>query len=960
MIYILKYWRKHKIKLFELIAIISISAAGIVCSMLLGISSKKQVFESDLVTAGNYDEYIYDGNTELEKYLEESTLLEGLGCLYTIGYCEIDGTCYRLGAYKDKRSMDIVHLTCTSGNYPERENGIALDLSVLQEAGYVPAVGNHVDVILYDNAGKMLADTTMQLDGIFENVDSQNGIGYSRAPYNEEAFYGSHVYEPVLAVVNNDWLAKLSAEYAVDMFLQCKGEADRESLLSELYTKNIGNIAGMDSWQIDSPYGRSYAYENALGIVAMTGEMEEQGMDAVKRCLKEGIVFQDFLNGKMLPVIGAFIVMIAAFSIVGILYEVFLNRRKSLRSIHNIGIDDGKIILALLLELAAIFAVSVSIGLGLGIGLYILMMHFEKHVLGLHTFWAFHLDSYMKEVVINPYVYVVVVMGCIMLVNMIVTVALYKGLYDSAWVKLRGRRNRRKKHTDRRIYQNLQKLISDKIISRGTGLMLTISILIFSCLFSYFYFVNRVENDNSALEYSREQYGLDDYNYIATAQYPMGWYGVESQHNKGLEVSELPKLIAHKGVEKWVAAMVSHSTKLVYPDGAQENHVFKNRAVRLCQPSDEEYEKMCYEAELAALHDIGFSDDSENIYNITTVAMPDASINKMADKIVAGDIDLAHLTAGNQLIMVMTEKAYKEYKDVFPAGSRLPLCDIVLNEEEDMVDYNAAIADYQPYTRYSKMFVDDEGNHINIVGLSVGSRVDIHAEIGAVAVISQDYLSELGLDGEEIFLLTVPEAFQKWGSNVCKYNYIKVKAALTGDYERVWYEGLKSSEGLSMSTSAYIEGKELQTQRRIMALYWFIMLNLFLGGSISFYFICSFRMRSKEKTFAVIRAIGVNKDYIIRTFAKNEVIMCIYGTLTALLLIAGIQKLTDYIYNLGEENWPAWFFGMHNNRYFIERWYIAVVLVCAVMIAMLVVTNYIQGRKAFRGDIADKMSGNDF
>ena len=135
----LKYWLHHKRRLFALMLSLVLGVSALCCTALLVRSEKDAVLEEELRLLGDYDSVVYGASDESAEKFRTEDDVSALGVQYDLGYVQ-NGTNVKAyaAAFKDKQSEDIYHMTCKRGRYPQKDNEIAMELTVAKNLGIKP------------------------------------------------------------------------------------------------------------------------------------------------------------------------------------------------------------------------------------------------------------------------------------------------------------------------------------------------------------------------------------------------------------------------------------------------------------------------------------------------------------------------------------------------------------------------------------------------------------------------------------------------------------------------------------------------------------------------------------------------------------------------------------------------------------------------------------------------------
>lgn len=950
--------------LFNILFLIMIVTAGLVCNVYLVNSAKLQKIEHDLDNTGNFDWAIYHVEPEVAADIRSDRIgVEGCGVYYELGYAASGTeTFYSIAAFDSPESEHIFHLSCIKGHYPANADEIAIDVTTAYGWGINPLPGETVNVRLYDNDRNFVEERQFTISGIFENKnDSQDGLPYNRYP--DQLYFDTNViYEAPTVFLSSSYIGEFPPSSYVSAFIQDNDVEAGYDLADELNAKYQ-----IEPWKISRQWGRCYAYEEALGITLVS---QEDNMDEVWGNYEKGVYYADFLTGRIIPAVGTLIAIIAALALFGMVARVLAERKKELRTLYQLGVDFFTIAKMFVCEMLVIAISGIAVGCIIGTGIYGIMLLVQKYILNLRIYPAFHMEAYLKAVTWNPYLFsACTVFFVICIISVIGIMICRKNVLN---IKKRMRHFRKTKNgTEKAVRRGWGRLVRDRILKPDICITVIISIMMLITLYTFLYFEQKSKYLSSEQLYYLENNNLVGCDFSATARLPMAWYDVETQHDTGISVSSVNRILDSGYVKSYYASAVDNSTKLVYSGQDTEQLEFlQEYDIRDFAPSEKEYENTRYESQEASLNSIGFASD-EAVFRVSTIGLTDDELSLLSDYIQAGEINPEKIKNGEDVVVVVAENRKKDAEGVFTVGDRLPLCDIVLSEEEDSINFEM-LADIEDYLVYEKHVKDNAGNLVRYIGLAVGKRRNINPRIGAIAAVDDDFVHTYigdNTEGSSVWIFTSVSAFSKWNVNTRNFTTFRVDVPdqEIHDFSSVWYGTLKEDSGLDMNSNFYLLEKVSMNRKGQMCIFAMMVINLIISGSIALYYIMNLRLNQQKRNLSLLRALGAGQKDLRRLLILQNIYYPFEGIVVAVLGVSFIQFICNKIQQQiptsfwpDDEYPPLWQLNMEFYDYFSGHWIAAVVVITLTGLLLMILTTIWQYHQMKQDNIIINIQNANF
>lgn len=199
---LLCYWKKHKRQAASLLLIFVVLAAYMFISFSMVRTELRRIYFDGYYTStsatgyynngnGAYNNALYDASDEVIPLLEQSEFVSEYEKVYVSGYAGTDSYNYTMGAYPNENAASMAGFKLRDGFMPQKTGEIAISELALENMGYNAAVGDEINIYLYDHNRIKIGSKTVKIAGIIkDNGTNTHWDTNTKAVANE--------YEPVV------------------------------------------------------------------------------------------------------------------------------------------------------------------------------------------------------------------------------------------------------------------------------------------------------------------------------------------------------------------------------------------------------------------------------------------------------------------------------------------------------------------------------------------------------------------------------------------------------------------------------------------------------------------------------------------------------------------------------------------------------------------------------------------
>ena len=896
-----------------LIAMLIFGCFSITTACLLVRSDKKTEIEDTLTVTGDYDVIAYEAPIGFEDYLAKSEVIDEVGLYYELGSVTnaYETETFKAVALKDELSEEIYHLTCIRGSYPKSDNEIAIDVSVANTYGIAPYPGETMVLKSYDSSGEYLEEKEYVISGVFRLSFEEVVGGWYRAPLTSED-YSWYPMPAVFFSSSNIDSWKCTKE---TVFFRGNSAGER-TLVNAVY--NAISDAGQGCKGIEYNQRRSsgYAYYIGLDQNRFYGDSTEN----LGKAVSDGLFKKDFYSAILFPIISALVVITESVSLYMLSKNIITDRKEHYAILRCIGVSSKRIIANLLIEILGFGMLGADVGIALGYAAHLAMIKVFNSVLRLRMYDGIHVEKIIRQITPDPIVMALLVCGVALILSLIIPLyRLYK-MYPAELLSTSDNMfvEKQKKHKQKttRVKGGWIGLLNRRIDLHDNSTMLVMVIMLSSLLFGYVFFRAFSEQATRDVRGYMDMLEIDGNGYVTTRSPDLqNWgYIVTNRHDAGITPS-LPELVENNSyVENSWSVIFNESTRMVFDEMPDENikKLLGNRLLNY-RPSEDPYIQDAVKAEGIIFEHTGY-DPHVYMYELPTVGLTTKEMTALEVEVLAGQIDIDRIKSGEEVVLAVPQELQDLCLQCFPIGSSLSFDDIVLDEEEEALDFRTL--------NDSKWVVYE--NYINdwLYGYAAfGKRHGISTKVGAIVVLHDEkdigeYLtsgnswvymrhSETNKDGLStndpqptcgMSILCLPESFEKWG--LPDRNYTSVKVELKDgcdiyEFDKTWYKALSGSIDVqTKSTFDYMD--EITTgTNRVMTIFFVLMSVLVLLSMMSIITGLYTKTRSNSSRFQILRRIGFSvKQSSVLIYTQN-MFYPIISTISAIIPVYVMQWVLE-------------------------------------------------------------------
>lgn len=900
-----QYWRHHRKRLLTFMLSLVLGVSALCCTALLIRSEKSAVYEEELRLLGDYDRAAFNISCDTAKKIRQDGEVEAVAVQYELGYVQnVGGAKFYAAAFEDKKSEEIYHMTCTRGRYPEKDDEVAMDISTAKSFGIKPYPNEKVTLPLFSADGRHLADKEFTLCGVYEAA-ANNEAGWLRYPYGKEYNMPS-VYLHIS-------LNEIFKSSIVSAFIQL--EQSQQSTVKDggsgLYDRIMGYAEETMIWE---PYvnGRAAARLYVMGTDTLDGTDD---LSAVNDALENDDTVRDFYSGILMPILTVIIFIIVILSVVGITRNIIKDKQENFAVLRSLGLSQTHLRLYILCDFTATALICIAVGLALGSLAHIGIIKLLCGLFDLKLNTGFSCTKYVEIVTFDPFVLSSAAM--ILCVEFAVAVAMF-GIKDKTPIELfgEGRLCRRRLRTNKPAgkYKGWKRLLVRRIKLKN-GRIAVVSILVMGvALFGYTYFCALSDKANNELKWEKEQSGLAYWDYSAEIASPSSriyTFGIENRHDQGVSRSDYEKLRSQPYIKDSFGRIVNNSTRLTFAKDGLDDKALKaledydaKQFTKVDISRASELELAEKDAENALVEKVGY-DKTDRIYACPTVALFDDSLEKLKEYVYSGEINTDRLRDGSEVLLVMTKTSRDKFIGLFSVGDRLPLSDIILNEREDSLDFSHLDKSQLGEPIYRKNVRTDDGYAVELTSYALGRRKDLDVKIGAVVVLDTDeakqYMTYAGNGSYGMNVFCGIDAFAAWGLDDRSLTDVTVK--LTSDSavdkaDEYWYSIMSGAKGMVSHSTAEISARMNRGARRIMSVYYCMMIILTLTAVVTIAISLYTDIRMRSSKFAMLRACGMSTGKILFLILRQNIVYPVVGAVFSIVPVAVCQRFLDWILNM--------------------------------------------------------------
>ncbi len=714
--------------------------------------------------------------------------------------------------------------------------------------------------------------------------------------------------------------------------------------------------------------------------------------------MKDGNIFRDFYSAVLMPVVSILVLIIVCISVTGLVRNVLKDRTEMAAVLRSVGLSSSGCGIYLAAELTAAAMLLAAAGLAVGSIVHIVIIEILNHVFHIELPYGMNACEYVKAVTVSPYAMPLLVIGIGTVVSVLLPlcrlvrltpVMLFQGMLESG-------KSRRRKHRNQETHgKNWISLLNESIHLHDGMVALMMAVVMGAAFFGYTYFSAQSDRNTSSLRAELEEKNLGNRDYLSekTSQVYMHNNNVENHHEYGVSPEALAEFSKNDFVEDAYGVIVNLSTKLTYEAGTQQDR----QAVQLLQETaerfalgqdaysislgeenrEEDQEKALYKGNEAQLSAMGY-EEKENIYNVPTVGLSQELLESLEECVIDGTINWEQISEGAEIVVAVPERLAEQAAELFSVGELLPMSDIVLSKEEDLLNFGYILQAEMGDPVYEQLIHLNSGAEVEFSAYAFGQRKDIQTRIGAIAVIpegaetigeevlgtgiaaediqeetSYEFMTELmykDLAAYPVLVLCADQgAFQNWGLPDTLYTKVSAKVLENADVVKTdveWYRSVGSASGMISSSVSDVK-MEIQVETgKVMCIYYVVIVLLIIVGMTAIGISLYSRIRMNSTKIAHLRAVGMSMGQLMGLLIRQNMIYPVIGGICAVIPASLCQCFFYWItrqVDSGAWVWdgavsnqlPWWFYVPHRYSLFSYHPIATVLVLIAVMIGMM-------------------------
>ena len=894
-----------------LIAMLIFGAFSITTTSLLIRAEKKTELEDHLTMTGDYEVTVFNAELGFEEDLAAAKEVDAVGLYYELGtVTNASGAVpFRAVALKDELSEEIYHLICFRGALPEKENEVAMDISVANAFGVAPYPGEKILLKAYNSEGDYIGDKECVISGIYKLSNELDITGWSRGPDYAEYTMPGVFFSPV----NIDaWGCTRGT-----VFLQSESEGPQRliSLVRDLIRETGKTCSG-----VDYNYRRIGTFTYSVGVELAQFDVSRNDVQAI---VDKGDYSKDIYSEQIFPVISVLVVLTEAITLFMLSKNIIANRKEHYAILRSIGMSARRIILNLSSEILGFGIAGTFIGIGLGYAAHALLIRLLNAIFHARLHDGIHVEKILRKVTYDPMGMSLLICVCSLVLSLIIPLYKLYRMYPSELLSTSdsmfvGKRKGRKKKSagSKRGWLGL---LNKRIDLHEGSTMLVMMIVLAAILFGYVFFRAYSERATAESRGNLNQMGLDGEGYVAGISSEIEGLGnnVFNRHDAGVLPSALEKIENDPNIERIWAVISNESTRMVFPEEPDDDmkQLLGNRSLNRRDSEDpSEHEEMIAEATIYG--HMGY-DQPVYMYELPTVGLTEKEMTALHGEVIAGRIDPEKIRSGEEVVLAVPEELKDLCLSKLPVGSDLDFDDILLSEDEEKFSsdecWNEKWVVYDSY-------VETVQGQAHVGWTSFGTRYSVKTKVGAIVVLHDEkdiseYLStgtrwvhnlhsRATLDPNDpeptygLSILCLPESFISWG--LPDRNFTSLKVTMKDGYDtygfdKLWYTSLAGSSNLVIRSTFTYSDEIDAGQSRVMTVFFVLISVLILLGIASIISGLYTKTRSNLGRFQTLRRIGLSVNQASLMIYTQNLIYPLIATVTAIIPVYAVQRYFDSI-----------------------------------------------------------------
>ncbi len=819
-----KYWRRHKKSLAALL-FSGVLLCAVVCCAFLMIRQDQRRWLDDYYDQHGYYTVAVPTPTSYDKVIDLLSTDETVrGTMYVTGEAGIGVDKFQIGTIDDPENL--AHIPLEEGRMPQTENEIAIGRSVLNKFGFFGKVGD--DITLDTGTYTLVGIIDKSYDGARPGslIHEQN-TNQSNTYYTDEM--KPKYYMPLMFTGGD---GSKNAKYSWVMLYNTK-QFPYKSITSPLYEIEMYlEKSGFDYYSAQAETNISlWDHYNHMPAVVKFNLIGYQNIN-ISPTTRKLLIFTGLSA------------LIAMLSVIATLKNIFAERENTISMLRRIGMSKRRIRVMYTIECIILTLVQTALGLGLGSLAHLLITKAEVAALDKKDLLGFTSDPLVTANSLDPFIVAVL---CSVFVLAI-------GYVFSALLTGRKRRfgRRRKAHS-------LCRCISKVFANKGVTVIQTfaLSLICFGVLFGYMVYHNTTgsyhkdeKGEVRFTKYVDTKYGeldleQDDLKecYHTNVAFDIGlndlplmkqadrYYGIDDTTADTLDetfsTGLLPQTFIAKSGETELKYFISIGT-------AEEKKYISDHS--------------CEKAKALIASD-------RKMYRARTRLADKATIEKLSQYVVSGSIDIDKLSAGEQILLVVTDG-----EPLFTAGDKITI-----------------------------------GSSMTKQGYGIEDLTLCDVQIGAVVVLPKDMdrvLKYAVCDKADYNLLTTAAGAQKIGLHGAMYTELLSRGEIGGK--------LPLDTGFEVFSLKEQRKQIFKQNAQMYISIGLVILLMSLLGFAAYFNGIGMKIRMKEYQLSIMRAVGTPVKRLRRRLTLDSIRIPVFSAVTAYGLMRLLQQLMLHAHDKSE------------------------------------------------------------
>lgn len=886
----IKYWLKHKKRLFSIWLSLLFGVSGLMCAVLFTRTANLLKYENLLEAWGAYNYLIPEVSlNEYEEY-KTSDLFEKAGIIKVGGMCQGKAGNSFVSGSLDSSGEELYHYSCRDGDYPREEDEIAASRKVLEALGITPRIDEKVELALYDEERHLVEKRMFRVSGVLKTLNTERNFTDPELDVSVPQIFFDNQYFEKLHIGKNYVMVRENEEYTFDDIQRYAAEGGHECSNMPMYFMAQQMMLNIDTYD-------ELSYNGVQNMIDNTGK--------------------DFDSTILIPLFSIMVSVIIFVSIFSGMCAVLNERKNQMELYRCLGMTKFRAEVIVFCETFIIVILGLLLGLLSGYGLYFFMHEIGCRVLGMNLPLVLTVDPLIDKITLNPFQFPLLICGVTSVFSFVIALINWKDGMVSEDARRFRRHTFSSRITKSRCVRKM--FFSDRA---GTAcIFLSVFIIMASGFFGILYFLERTNREYEKIQEPLQEYDMGDIDYLSEKDFNISncALGQANRHAGGISIEKINQLSALSEIETIHYCIQAKSTK-VFLNQENENLRMalydlglKNNAVE-GDGMDELYEK--------TLQEQGYI-KGEELFNIATVGVNEDMINKLEPYVREGKLELSALKAGEQIVIVSGSGENGPYH----AGDVISMTDVVISEPEiEAYDFSSGAI---PDNRKESFTYEYDGEKVK--GYAFGKRVDYSVTVGAVVNVedfelANYYLSDSLVGEGEFNFLCEQTAFSNWGLPDRNATLVGVKVNSFAEddvFSKKWHEIIGGCSDITTVSTFDIKNDMRDSRISYWSVLWLMLILLLLIGGVTISNSIHRIINLKNKDIGRLMCFGVTlrelRFSIVRYLVKGILLVSALAWIPAKCFDAvcvnyreqyeellsdatGLVKIFPYYYHIFERN----------------------------------------------------------